>query len=130
VLRRVGAGVLTRPGKDRAWPQTPDTNSTSRVTGSSLVPPAKQSRAQGFSLCIVVGVRELEIVARPVDLEARQITVTLAQSGPRYVSADREFAVWSATIGEGLEGEPVTVAGPLAQVTAGAAPAVRLAVRG
>jgi exodeoxyribonuclease V alpha subunit len=64
-------------------------------------------------------VRELEIVAPPIDLEARQITVTLAQSGPRYVSADREFAVWSATIGEGLEGEPVTVAGPLAQVTAG-----------
>src|SRR4051794_37440387 len=43
----------------------------------------------------------------------------LAESGPRYVSADREFAVWSATIGESPEGEPVTLAGPLGEVNAG-----------
>ena len=43
----------------------------------------------------------------------------LAESGPRYVSADREFAVWSATIGESSDGEPVTLAGPLGEVTAG-----------
>src|SRR3954471_17789987 len=66
-----------------------------------------------------LGVEELETVAPPADLDAREITVTLAQSGPRYVSADREFAVWSATVGEALEGEPVTLAGPLGQVNAG-----------
>src|SRR3954454_11664780 len=66
-----------------------------------------------------LGVEELETIAPPADLDAREITVTLAQSGPRYVSADREFAVWSATVGEGLEGEPVTLAGPLGQVNAG-----------
>jgi exodeoxyribonuclease V alpha subunit len=64
-------------------------------------------------------VREPESVAPPVDLDARQITVTLAQAGPRYVSADREFAIWSATIGESSEGEPITLAGPLGQATAG-----------
>ncbi|MFL5935468.1 MAG: AAA family ATPase [Gaiellaceae bacterium] len=62
---------------------------------------------------------ELESVAPPADLEARQIAVALAESGPRYVSADREFAVWSATIGESPEAEPVTLAGPLGEVSAG-----------
>ena len=33
--------------------------------------------------------------------------------------ADLEFAVWTATIGESREGEPVTVTGPLGHVTAG-----------
>jgi hypothetical protein len=49
----------------------------------------------------------------PADPEARQIQITLAQSRPRYVSPDLEFAVWTATVGESREGEPVTVTGPL-----------------
>jgi hypothetical protein len=62
---------------------------------------------------------ELESAAPPADPEARQIQITLAQSRPRYVSPDLEFAVWTATIGESREGEPVTVTGPLGHVTAG-----------
>src|SRR5438552_14150696 len=57
--------------------------------------------------------------APAADPEARQIQISLAQSRPRYVSPDLEFAVWTATIGEGGEGEPVTVTGPLGHVTAG-----------
>ena len=30
-----------------------------------------------------------------------EIRVTLSASGPRYVSPNAEFAVWSATLGEG-----------------------------
>jgi exodeoxyribonuclease V alpha subunit len=63
--------------------------------------------------------RELESAAAPTDAEARLIQITLAESGPRYVSADLEFAVWTATIGESRAGEPVTVTGPLGHVTAG-----------
>jgi len=63
--------------------------------------------------------RNPETSAPPADLEARQIQVTLAESGPRYVSADLEFGVWTATIGESREGEPVTLAGSLGHVTAG-----------
>jgi exodeoxyribonuclease V alpha subunit len=48
-----------------------------------------------------------------------EIEVTLSRSGPRYVSPDLEFAVWSATLGESAEGEPVTLAGPLGHVGAG-----------
>src|SRR6266536_1687378 len=62
---------------------------------------------------------ELESAAPPADPEARQIQITLAQSKPRYVSPDLDFAVWTATIGESREGEPVTVTGPLGHVTAG-----------
>src|SRR6266516_6150300 len=62
---------------------------------------------------------ELESAAPPADPEARRIQITLAQSRARYVSADLEFAVWTATIGEGGEGEPVTVTGPLGHVSAG-----------
>ena len=62
---------------------------------------------------------ERESTAPPADPEARQIEVLLVQSGPRYVSADLEFAVWSATLGEGRDGEAVTVTGPLGQVAAG-----------
>src|SRR5437868_15348575 len=51
--------------------------------------------------------------------EVREIEVTLSRSGPRYVSPDLEFAVWGATLGEDLEGEPVTLAGPLGHVAAG-----------
>jgi exodeoxyribonuclease V alpha subunit len=68
---------------------------------------------------MVGGVWELESAAPPANPEARQIQVTLAQSRPRYVSPDLEFAVWTATIGESREGEPVTVTGPLGHVTAG-----------
>jgi hypothetical protein len=51
---------------------------------------------------IVGGMWELESAAPPADPEARQIQITLAQSRPRYVSPDLEFAVWTATIGERL----------------------------
>src|SRR5690348_4440828 len=51
--------------------------------------------------------------------EVREIEVTLSRSGPRYVSPDLEFAVWAATLGEDVEGEPVTLAGPLGHVSAG-----------
>jgi exodeoxyribonuclease V alpha subunit len=64
-------------------------------------------------------VRHLEPVEPPGDLDARRIQVTLAESGPRYVSADLEFAVWAATTGESRDGEPVTIAGALGHVTAG-----------
>jgi hypothetical protein len=36
--------------------------------------------------------RNLETAAPPTDLEVRRIQVTLAESGPRYVSTDLEFA--------------------------------------
>jgi len=49
----------------------------------------------------------------------REIEVTLSRSGPRYVSPDLEFAVWSATVGETADGEPVTLAGPLGHVGPG-----------
>jgi exodeoxyribonuclease V alpha subunit len=49
----------------------------------------------------------------------REIEVTLSRSGPRYVSPDLEFAVWSATVGESVDGEPVTLAGPLGHVGPG-----------
>jgi len=48
-----------------------------------------------------------------------EIRVTLSASGPRYVSPDAEFAVWSATVGEERDGEPVTLTGPLGHVTPG-----------
>ncbi|TMM13609.1 MAG: ATP-dependent RecD-like DNA helicase [Actinobacteria bacterium] len=51
-----------------------------------------------------------------VELE---IEVTLSRSGPRYVSPDLEFAVWTATLGESDEGDAVTLAGPLGHVAAG-----------
>jgi exodeoxyribonuclease V alpha subunit len=68
---------------------------------------------------IVVGMRNVETAAPPADLEARRIHVVLAESGPRFVSADLEFAVWTASIGESREGELVTLAGPLGHLTAG-----------
>jgi exodeoxyribonuclease V alpha subunit len=51
--------------------------------------------------------------------ETGEIEVTLAQSGPRYVSPDLEFAVWSATMGEQADGDTVTLTGPLGHATAG-----------
>ena len=50
---------------------------------------------------------------------ATELSVTLSQSGPRYVSADSEFAVWSATLGEERDGDPVTLVGPLGHVSPG-----------
>jgi exodeoxyribonuclease V alpha subunit len=55
----------------------------------------------------------------PSDPGAREIRVTLAASGPRYVSGDGEFAVWSATLGESRDGEAVRLTGPLGHVAAG-----------
>jgi exodeoxyribonuclease V alpha subunit len=54
-----------------------------------------------------------------VELEVRELVVTLADSGPRYVSADMEFAVWSATTAGPEDVVPITVTGPLAHVAAG-----------
>ena len=68
---------------------------------------------------IVVGVRELETAAPPPDLDARRLEVTLAESGPRYVSPDQEFAVWPATRGDGIARSAVTITGPLGHATAG-----------
>jgi exodeoxyribonuclease V alpha subunit len=48
--------------------------------------------------------------------ERAEIEVTLAQSGPRYVSPDLEFAVWSA-IAE--DGDELTLTGPLGHATPG-----------
>lgn len=48
-----------------------------------------------------------------------EIEVTLSASGPRYLSPDLAFAVWSATLGESADGEAVTLAGPLGHVGAG-----------
>lgn len=48
-----------------------------------------------------------------------KLEVTLSRSGPRYVSADLEFAVWSATVGEGDVGEELTITGPLGHVSPG-----------
>ncbi len=45
--------------------------------------------------------------------------MTLARAGPRFVSADREFAVWNATIGEESQGEAIALTGPLGQATPG-----------
>ena len=65
--------------------------------------------------------RELAVkhVSSYAVTEVLEIEVTLSRSGPRYVSPDLEFAVWSATLGENLDGEPVTLAGPLGHVAAG-----------
>jgi exodeoxyribonuclease V alpha subunit len=44
-----------------------------------------------------------------------ELVVTLAPSGPRYVSPDEEFAVWTATVDDA----PVTITGPLGHVSPG-----------
>ena len=61
----------------------------------------------------------LDSDARPSDPAARRIRVTLAASGPRYVSPDSEFAVWTAVLGEERQGESVSLVGPLGHVSAG-----------
>ncbi len=45
--------------------------------------------------------------------------MTLAASGPLYLSADSEFAVWAATLGESGGDETVRLTGPLGHVTPG-----------
>jgi exodeoxyribonuclease V alpha subunit len=55
----------------------------------------------------------------PVDLSAREIRVTLSESGPRYVSPDSEFAVWTAILGEAEDGEGVRLTGPLGHAAPG-----------
>src|SRR4051794_6861741 len=50
---------------------------------------------------------------------AMEIAVTLSPSGPRYVSDDSEFAVWSGVLGEVRAADPVTLTGPLGHVTPG-----------
>jgi exodeoxyribonuclease V alpha subunit len=62
---------------------------------------------------------ELESPAPPADPEAREIAVSLAQSGPRYVSPDHEFAVWSADLAGDDDPAAITLAGPLGHVNAG-----------
>src|SRR4051794_41932775 len=53
------------------------------------------------------------------DLTVTEVVVTLSPSGPRWVSEDSEFAVWSAVLGEERDAEPLTLTGPLGHVTAG-----------
>jgi exodeoxyribonuclease V alpha subunit len=57
--------------------------------------------------------------AAPDSRNQREIRVTLSPSGPRYVSGDAEFAVWSAILGEEPDGEAISLTGPLGHVTAG-----------
>jgi exodeoxyribonuclease V alpha subunit len=52
----------------------------------------------------------------PVDPEARELAVTLAAGGPRWVSPEGEFAIWSAVL---ENGRPLTLRGPLGHVAAG-----------
>ena len=52
----------------------------------------------------------------PVDPEARELAVTLSAGGPRWVSPDGEFAIWSASL---ENGRPLTLRGPLGHVAAG-----------
>jgi exodeoxyribonuclease V alpha subunit len=55
----------------------------------------------------------------PEDVSAREIRVTLSESGPRYVSSDSAFAVWTAALGEHGDGEALRLTGPLGHVTPG-----------
>jgi exodeoxyribonuclease V alpha subunit len=69
---------------------------------------------------IVEAIWERQNPQPPLDTDAREITVSLAESGPRYVSPDLEFAVWSATRSQAdADGVPITLAGPLGHVSAG-----------
>ncbi len=52
----------------------------------------------------------------PVDPEARELAVTLAAGGPRWVSPDGEFAIWSASLDDG---RALTLRGTLGHVAAG-----------
>lgn len=52
----------------------------------------------------------------PLDEETREVGVTLAVGGPRWVSPDGEFAIWSAAL---ENGRPLTLRGALGHVAAG-----------
>jgi len=52
----------------------------------------------------------------PLDEETREVAVTLEGGGPRWVSADGEFAIWSASL---ENGRPLTLRGALGHVAAG-----------
>jgi exodeoxyribonuclease V alpha subunit len=52
----------------------------------------------------------------PVDAEVRELAVTLAAGGPRWVSPDGEFAIWSASL---ENGRSLTLRGALGHVAAG-----------
>ena len=52
----------------------------------------------------------------PVDAEARELVVMLAAGGPRWVSPDGEFAIWSASL---ESGRSLTLRGALGHVAAG-----------
>src|SRR3954452_20160615 len=52
----------------------------------------------------------------PVDPAVRELAVTLAAGGPRWVSPDGEFAIWSASL---EDGRTVTLRGGLGHVAAG-----------
>jgi hypothetical protein len=54
-----------------------------------------------------------------VDVDVRELVATLADSGPRYLSPDLEFAVWTATIPATDDVMPITLTGPLGHVAAG-----------
>ena len=53
---------------------------------------------------------------QPVDPETRELAVTLAAGGPRWVSPEGEFAIWSAVL---ENGRAITLRGPLGDVAAG-----------
>src|SRR6266571_8069348 len=55
----------------------------------------------------------------PTDPAVQEIWVRLSGSGPAYVSAASEFAVWTATLGEERDGEAVRLTGPLGHVRPG-----------
>ena len=55
----------------------------------------------------------------PVDPETRELHVTLSPSGARWASADGEFAIWSASLGEEGDGGAITLRGALGHVQAG-----------
>jgi exodeoxyribonuclease V alpha subunit len=68
---------------------------------------------------IVGGVWAVDRTNPPPELDARELRVTLSASGPAYVSDDAAFAVWSATLGEEGDGDPVRLTGPLGHVAPG-----------
>src|SRR5207244_2519405 len=68
---------------------------------------------------IVGAMWQASTIEAPSDPQASEIQVTLSESGPRYVSADAEFAVWTAALGESHRGEQVRLTGALGHLRAG-----------
>ncbi len=54
-----------------------------------------------------------------MDADVRELVASLADSGPRYLSPDLEFAVWPATITKAEDVVPITLTGQLGHVAAG-----------